>query len=281
MSLSIYFLVILAAFLHATWNGLVKSGLDKTMSMSAVVLGQALFGFGALFFVPAPAFESWPYLLLSGALHVGYNVFLMSAYRIGDLTQVYPIARGLAPVLVTIVSIMVLGIQFQSLQLLAIALIVLGIVSLARVRQVDGGQNHKAAVLAMITGCFIASYSMIDGIGARVAGTGVGFYAYSAIIGCVMYFCTVPFWQPQVLGVLKTGKMVTVLGGGASFTAYAFVVYAFTQAPIALVTALRETSIIFALFIGVFFLKERLDLGKVLSTFLTLTGAALMKLAKV
>ncbi len=128
---------------------------------------------------------------------------------------------------------------------------------------------------------FSAGYSLIDGIGARVGESPVGFYAYSAILSTVLYFCTVPFWQPRVLRVLKTGKRVTFFGGGASFIAYALVVYAFTQAPIALVTALRETSIIFALFIGVFFLKERLDLAKVTSTFLTLLGAAVMKLAKV
>lgn len=280
MSTVVFSVVLLAAALHASWNALVKGGLDKSLSMSAVVLGQGLCGAAALLFVPAPAPESWPFLAVSVLLHIGYQAFLMSSYRIGDLTQVYPIARGSAPLLVALVSVLVLGVSLSATELAAVLVIGVGIISLGLVRQADGLRNRNAAVLALITGLFIASYSLVDGMGARAAGTAVGFFGWVAVLNAPLYLAAVWMWRaPAVTGLPRAWKVV-FLGGGASFAAYALVVWAFMQAPIALVTALRETSIVFALLIGVVFLNERLDLGKLASTMATLTGAALMRLGK-
>nr|WP_309502132.1 EamA family transporter [uncultured Roseovarius sp.] len=280
MSIGVFGIVLLAALLHAGWNALVKSGLDKTRSMAAVVIGQGAFGGLILFFVPAPAAVSWPYLLIGVALHLGYQLFLIAAYKVGDLTQVYPIARGIAPVLVTGISVTVLGISFDMPQLLAVGLIVCGIISLGLVRRTGGSRGGAGTLLALVTGCFIAAYSLNDGLGARLAGSPMGFYGWIALLNAVAFAALVPIWERAALSALPRSGMLIVVGGGASFAAYALVIYAFTEAPIALVTALRETSIIFALMIGVFKLKERLDLAKVLSTFLTLIGVALLRLSK-
>lgn len=281
MSTTVFFTVLAAAVLHALWNAIVKDNADKFVSMTAMTLGQAPLAILALLVVPAPSAESLPYLLIAIVLHVFYQVFLSLAYKIGDLTQVYPIARGVAPLIVAGVSVLFLKVDLTRMEMLGIATIGAGIISLALVRKSDGQRNTQAAVLALITGCFIASYSLIDGIGARVAGSAIGFYGWIAIGTTVGYSTVMTVWKPgTVQEALRTRKLKGLFSGSASFVAFALVVWAFTQAPIALVTALRETSIIIALFIGVFVLKERLDLLKVFSTLVTIGGAALLKIAR-
>ncbi|MBB5515730.1 drug/metabolite transporter (DMT)-like permease [Rubricella aquisinus] len=282
MTLTVFLAVLLAAALHASWNALVKGGQDMWVNMAGVVLGHTPMALIVLFFVPMPAPESYPYILAGIALHFGYQLFLLQSYRIGDLTQVYPIARGIAPLIVAGVSTMALGVVLERMELLAIGLIAAGIMSLSLVRKSDGTRNHVAALLAAITGCFIASYSLNDGMGARVAGTALGFYGWVALGNAIVFALYLSVTRRQVFAQLGRGQglRVMVIGGTASYLAYAIVTWSFTQAPIALVTALRETSIIFALLIGVGFLKERLDLFKVASTFLTICGAALLRLAR-
>ena len=205
---------------------------------------------------------------------------MLASYRIGDLTQVYPIARGTAPLLVAGVSIIFLGVELAPLEIVAVLTIAAGILSLSLVRQNDGLRNGKASLLAFTTGCFIAAYSLVDGSGARLSGSAFGFYAWVAIGNSVLFAAYIAIVKPGLLSSLHKAKQTFIIGGSTSFVAYGLVIWSFTQAPIALVTALRETSIIFALFIGVFFLKERLDLAKVFATFTTLLGAALLRFSK-
>ena len=278
MDSTIFIAVIAAAILHAVWNAVVKGGRDKYLGMSAVVLGHAPRAILILPFVPAPAIESWPYLAGGIALHLGYQFFLLTSYRIGDLTQVYPIARGTAPMLVAGVSVVFLGVELSTGELIAVLMIGAGIMSLSLVRQRDGLRNGRAAAMAFATGCFIAGYSLVDGLGARQAGTAVGFYAWLTIINALIFALVMSVIRPGLLRRLPSeAAPAMIFGGSASFIAYALVIWSFTHAPIALVTALRETSIIFALLIGVFFLKEKLDLAKLFSTALTLSGAILLR----
>lgn len=281
MTTTVFLVVIGAAVLHAVWNALVKGGSDKFVGMTAVVLGQAPLAILALQFVPLPAPESYPFLLAGIALHIGYQIFLPLAYRVGDLSQVYPIARGTAPLLIAAISVLILGVELNTLETLGVLIIGAGIISLAFVRKQDGQRNTKAAGLALVTGCFIAAYSLIDGAGARLAGTAVGFYGCLALGTTLIYIPIMLLWRPAVVRqVISTEKLRGLGGGSASFVAFAMVVWAFTQAPIALVTALRETSIIFALLIGVFLMNEKLDLAKVVSTMMTISGAALLKFSR-
>ena len=281
METSVFLIVLLAALLHATWNAVVKGGADKHLGMTAVVLGHIPISIIAILFVPLPGIASWPYFLAGIVLHIGYQLFLLNSYRFGDLTQVYPIARGTAPILVALISVLLLGVTLTTSQLLPVFMIAIGIMSLTLVRQRDGLRNPRAAILAFITGCFIAGYSLNDGLGARAAGTAVGFYAWLSLVNAILFAGIMRVMKPGLLSRVTTeGRRAFLLGGPASFAAYALVVWAFTQAPIALVTALRETSIIAALLIGVFFLKERLDLAKVASTVITLSGAILLRLAR-
>lgn len=280
MSTTVFIAVIGAAVLHASWNALVKGGADKYASLGAVILGHVPCAVLALIFAPLPAPESYPYLVAGILLHVGYQIFLLQSYRIGDLTQVYPIARGSAPLIVALVSVTILGVSLSAAEIAAIFIIGAGILSLAMTRRSDGLRDGRAAAFALTTGAFIASYSMVDGIGARLAGTSLGFFAWLAIGNGIIVTLFLALKAPvSFANIVRHGKRMFVIGGGASFGAYALVTWAFTQAPIALVTALRETSIIFALLIGVFFLKERLSLAKLVSTFVTLVGAVLLRFA--
>lgn len=280
MSGAVFAMVIGAAVLHAVWNALVKGGSDKVLGIAAVVLGQGVAALLVLPFVPALDWACWPWMVAGVGLHIGYQVFLGSAYRIGDLTQVYPIARGVAPLLVAAVSVALLGVALSQAELLAIGVIAAGIMSLSLVRRGDGMRNGKAALLALVTGCFIAGYSLVDGLGARIAGTGLGFYAWSSLANTALYMAGAAVVRPGLVRALGGMGRIVAIGGGASFVAYALVVNAFMQAPIALVTALRETSIVFALLIGVGFLGERLDLRKVVSTMMTVCGVALLRLSR-
>jgi len=131
MSMSVFIAVIFAAVLHASWNALVKTGTDKRVGMAAVVFGHLPFALLVLLFVPAPAVESWSYILAGAGLHFGYQIFLLNSYRVGGLTQVYPIARGLAPLLVAVISVIFLGLKLQRIEIIAILIIALGIISLS------------------------------------------------------------------------------------------------------------------------------------------------------
>lgn len=283
MSTTVFLAVLLAAVLHAVWNALLKHGADKYVGMAGVVVGHTPFALAVLPFVPFPEPAAYPYMTGSVLLHFGYQMFLLWSYRVGDLTQVYPIARGTAPLIVAGFSIAVLGVTLLPNEIIGIIVIAVGLISLSLVRQHSGARNGQAAILAIITGCFIAAYSLNDGLGARAAMTSLGFYSWTTLISALVMAATMMVWKPGVMRRLvqtPSGKRAFWIGGGASFIAYSIVTWAFTQAPIALVTALRETSIVIALLLGVVFLGERLDIGKVVSTFLTIMGAVIIRLSR-
>ncbi|WP_254054499.1 DMT family transporter [Roseovarius sp. EL26] len=283
LSTTVFLAVLLAACLHAIWNSLVKGSDDKHATMLAVVLGHVPVAMLALPLAPSVSMAALPWIMGGVALHLGYQLFLIAGYRAGDLTLVYPIARGSAPLIVTAVSIGILGVSFTTMELSGVFLIVLGLVSLTLVRRADKTRNFRAVVMALCTGAFIAAYSLVDGIGARVATSALGFWCWAAIGNAMVLTMWMVFMRPCTFNVLKSNRSVALsglLGGTASFAAYGLVIWAFTQAPIALVTALRETSIVFAMLIGVGVLKERLDLVKVISTFVTILGAILLRTSK-
>jgi len=279
MSLKVMLIVLFAAILHASWNFLIKQKEDKHISMTAVVLGHTPFALVALIFSHFPKFESLPYIIIGALLHTGYQLFLLYSYRIGDLSQVYPLARGIAPLIVAGISVTFLGVSLDPIALAAIIIIGTGIMSLTLVRQSDGLRNYRAVLLSTATGGFIAAYSLMDGMGARIATTALGFYGCLSLLNGLFFMIIIKIIHPGTIKdiILKNYKLA-LSGGCASFTAYALVIWAFTIAPIAMVTALRETSIIFALLFGVFALKERLDLIKIFACMVTILGVGLLRI---
>ena len=241
-------------------------------------------GIGALIttpFLPLPASESWPYIALSIFFHDGYLFFLLMAYRYGDLSHVYPLARGSAPLIVAFVSLTFIGEQLTALGLVAIVIMAGGIISLCFTRGAQHLRSPVAVIFALGTGMFLAGYTIIDGLGARLAGNPHSYAAWTLALEVIPFLAFV-IWRrkrnvlPQIIRTWKSA----ILLGLMSLAAYWTVIWAMTVAPIALVAALRETGIIFALVFGVFILKERLSLVRFAAVFSTLVGVVILKISR-
>jgi drug/metabolite transporter (DMT)-like permease len=278
MPLNIFLAIILAAFLHAVWNAMVKNEDNKYLAVTAIVLGHVPVSVLIILLTPIPSVESIPFIILSALLHIGYEWYLLSAYRFGDLTKVYPIARGTAPILITIVSLIFLGVALSNFEILGIFIISLGILSLS-LQGAKGIKNRSAVIYALVTGFFIMGYSITDGYGARVSNSFLSYMGWSFILNATIFPIILKINNKSeiITKTFKEGKKIFFIGGTLSYIVYGIVIWGFTQAPIALITALRETSIIFALLIGTFFLKEKFTLLKVIATFIIFFGVALLK----
>ena len=278
MPINLFLAIILAAFLHAVWNAMVKNEDNKYLAVTAIVLGHVPISVLIILLTPIPSVESIPFIILSALLHIGYEWYLLSAYRFGDLTKVYPIARGTAPILVTIVSLIFLGVALSNFEILGIFIISLGILSLS-LQGAKGIKNRSAVIYALVTGFFIMGYSITDGYGARVSNSFLSYMGWSFILNATIFPIILKINNKSeiITKIFKEGKKIFFIGGTLSYIVYGIVIWGFTQAPIALITALRETSIIFALLIGTFFLKEKFTLLKVIATFIIFFGVALLK----
>lgn len=274
MPFHIVLLVLFAALLHAGWNALLRSGADRLWSMTVMCLAVALAGTAIAVFLPAPAKASWIYAALSAGLHVGYNLFLVRSYQVGDLGQTYPISRGSSPVLVTAAASAFAGESAGPTTLLGIALVSGGIISLAF-------RGRRLAVpslpYALGTGCFIAAYSVADGIGVRLSGAPMAYTAWMcALWGVLMPAVYIGLRGTSSLFAVRPGFWTAFMGGLVSLLAYGIVIYAMSGAPMGAVSALRETSVLFAALIGYFFLGESLTLRKMLACTVIAVGTFLI-----
>ena len=278
MEQNVYLLVIFSAILHAIWNGMVKSYKNKIISVSAIVFGHVPIAAFVMLFLPLPTLESVPYIILSALIHQGYQYNLISAYKIGDLTKVYPIARGTGPIVATIISIIFLGLLITKFQILSIAVICFGIIILGIFSE-RLIKNNKVIFYSLATGLFIGLYSLVDGHGARISQSPLSFLGWSFILNAMIFPFVLKFMGHKKVfsSVLKEAKLIFWVGGTLSYIVYGIVVWAFTKAPIPLVGALRESSIVFSVLIGFFFLKERLTFLKIVSILIIFIGVALLK----
>ena len=278
MELNIFLLVIFAALLHAIWNGMVKNFGDKVISVSAIVFGHVPIAIVIMIFLPLPTLESVPYIILSAIIHQGYQYNLISAYKIGDLTRVYPIARGTGPIVATLISTIFLGLLITKFQTLSIVLICLGIIILGLFSE-SSIKNNKAVIYSLFTGFFIGLYSLADGYGARISQSPLNFLGWSFILNAMIFPFVLKYmgYSNVFKQVMKEAKIIFWIGGTISYVVYGIVVWSFTQAPIPLVGALRESSIVFSILIGFFFLKERITFIKVISILTIFAGVVFLK----
>ncbi len=279
MELNVFILVIFAAILHAVWNGMVKNFEDKVISVSAIVFGHVPIAIIVMLFLPLPTLESVPYIILSAVIHQGYQYYLISAYKIGDLTRVYPIARGTGPIVATLISIIFLSLLITKFQTLSIILICFGIITLGLFSEISI-KNNKAIIYSLATGFFIGMYSLADGYGARISLSPLSFLGWSFILNAMIFPIILKYmgYSNVFSRVIKEAKLIFWAGGTLSYVVYGIVVWSFTKAPIPLVGALRESSIVFSILIGFFFLKERITFVKVLAILLIFAGVVLLKL---
>ncbi len=280
MELKVFLLVIFAAILHAIWNGMVKKHEDKYIALVAIVLGHLPLSIIVLFFTPMISIKSIPYIFFSAIFLAGYEWCLLSAYRLENYTKVYPIARGSAPIFIVIFSLLFFSINISRFELIGIFSISLGIIVLS-FQNFKDIKNYSAMLYALATGFFISCYSITDGFGGRASSSPINYTAWLMIFNATVTFpilLVIMKKTDAIKEVFVKGKKIFIFGGSLSYTAYAIVVWAFTYAPVPHVAALRETSIIFALLIGSFFLKEKLTLLKILSIIIIFAGVVLLKL---
>jgi drug/metabolite transporter (DMT)-like permease len=277
LSLTVFFAVLFAAFMHAAWNALIKFGPSKLTSMLILTVVQGAMGAVVVTTRALPQGEVWLWLLASGVFHSVYKVFLSFAYEHGDLSRVYPIARGAAPLMVLAVGFVALSDSIKASEYIGILVLGAGILLMAR-GVFANGESRRLVPLALGSAMSTAGYSLVDGLGARVSGDAATYVAWLFIFDAL--FFTPVCLALRGVGVMRASRMDWLfgsIGGALSYGAYSIAVWAMTITPIALVAALRETSILFAVIIGVVVFRERIDLAKVAAAGLIVFGVILTR----
>jgi drug/metabolite transporter (DMT)-like permease len=278
LSAAVFFVVLLSALLHAGWNALIKERSDRFFSISLLGVAQGLVALATLPFVETPTSATWIWIIASAALHTGYKLFLIRAYTAGDLGEVYPLARGAAPLLSTTVALVILGETMGAFLWAGVVTLSFGI----GLMSVKGGGDHgrlnrKAVLWALATSVFIAGYTIVDAVGARGAVSPSSYIAWMFVFdGLTIALVYAGFRRGNARAVVRElpfGLMAAMMSLGA----YWLVIWAMTKAPIGAVAALREASILFALGLSVVFLKERPSRWRLLSAAIILLGVALMR----
>jgi drug/metabolite transporter (DMT)-like permease len=290
MSVQVMLIVLLAAFLHASWNAVVKSSRDKFLDIVLVTAGSALLSAVALPFLPLPASASWAYVAASVVIHIGYFGLVAAAYRAGDMSFAYPLMRGTAPLLVTIASGPLIGEYLSPGAWSGVLMICAGVLGMTLVHGKPGGgisgggkpggAGMRAALPAMANAVVIAVYTVVDGAGVRLSGHAAAYTMWVFLLTAL----PLVVWA----GVRRRAGLTAhfrsrwhfgLLGGACTLAAYVLSLWAMTQAPVALVAALRETSILFGSALSALVLKERFGWTRHAAAAVVVSGAIILKLA--
>jgi len=275
-------LVLLAAFLHAAWNALVKAGHDRLVVLTLANGTGVLIAFAMTPFVPPPLPASWPFLAVSIALHTGYYFFLIRAYRVGDLSHVYPMARGLSPILVAILAAIFANEIPPPWGMVGVVLACAGIMSLACDDGIPWRGDRRPLAYAAGTAVFIAAYTLADGMAVRRAGEAISYIVWLMFLDGIPILCFTAFMRRHELrSALSANWRAGCVTGTLQFGAYALVIWAMSVGSMASVSALRETSVIFAAFIGAVMLKERVGALRIVAAILVALGIVLMRVADI
>ncbi|MGH0035780.1 MAG: EamA family transporter [Myxococcota bacterium] len=283
---SVALLVLLAAFLHASWNAITKAGRDPLLTLWVVTGTGGVLASVAIFFVDFPARAAWPYLAGSIVLHLVYQLFLVTAYRLGDLSQVYPIARGLSPCVVAALAAIFIGELPVGLQLVGLLMVSLGIASLAGGARGRGaaasgsgaGRARWALAASVVTGLLIGAYTFVDGQGVRLSEQPFDFIAWGFFLDALPITLVAVCLRRRDLGRFFREEGARAAGGGVMATlAYAIVLWALSQGGMAQISALRETSVIVAAVIGTRVLREPFGARRVLAAAVVAIGVVLLQ----
>jgi drug/metabolite transporter (DMT)-like permease len=273
--------VLFAAACHAGWNATIKGGLDPLATTVLISIGAAIV---SLVFLPVtglPAAAAWPWCAASVLIHLVYFAALIESYRAGDMGQVYPIARGSAPLMTAVATTAFIGERLGLLGWCGILLLAAGVLLLSLRGGRDLARIDRTAVgFALFTAVTICAYSVVDGVGARLSGSA---NAYSVMlfvsIGPVMLIYALARRGHEVIAAMGQSWGIGLAGGGLQLGSYGIAIWAMTVAPIAIVAALRESSVLFGAVIAVVFLKEPLRAGRVAAALMIVAGLALIRLS--
>lgn len=279
MSSAVFMTVLAAAAMHAGWNAFLKARLEPFLAMTLITASAGVVGMPLVLAFGWPRAAAWPWVVASVALHFCYYLALTAAYRRGEMGQIYPIVRGGAPLCTALVSIAVLRDPLRAQALVGIVILGAGVVMMSAHRRRGGARlEWKAIAFAVLTACIISGYTVVDGTGARRAGDPS---AYIAAL-CVLDGLPLPLFALARRGSAIFAPMRRFIGqglaGGAmSVGAYWIAVWAMTLAPIAIVAALRETSVLFSAAIATFFLKEPFVPARGMAALIILAGILLIR----
>ncbi len=274
MSPLLFCLVLFAGFLHASWNAVVKRGSDTLLTTILVTGTAALIAAICLPFARPPDPRSWPWLAASTVLQAGYYVLVARTYQRTDMSAAYPVMRGCAPIVVAVLAALLWGESLPVAAWLAIALICAGILSMAH------GLVRRQLGLPLTNAGVIATYTLVDAWGARQSGSPVAYTLWLFLLSGL----PLPLWalwrrRPQLLAYARSNWQYGLVGGVGTLSAYGLALWAMTQAPVAMVSALRETSIVFAMMISAWVLRERVPRRRWMAAGLIVSGVAILRFA--
>lgn len=279
MSIGILLAILGAAFLHAAWNAAIKVGTSRLGAMVLLSFGEVGLGLAIAAFLPLPAAHVWPWIAASSCAHFFYKFFLAYAYERGDLSRVYPIARGAAPMIVALAGgVFLLSDNISTQEYLGIFILGLGILAMAQ-GVFAAGENRKLIPFALGAAVATATYTMIDGTGARLSGHAAAYIAWVFVVeGALFIVGMLALRGPAIIPRGRRDWAAGMFAAAASYGAYATSVWAMTRAPIAVVAALRETSILFAVLIGWAVFGERISRGKLIAAVMIVGGVITTRL---
>jgi drug/metabolite transporter (DMT)-like permease len=277
LDLAVAGVVLLSALLHASWNAVVKSDSDRLVSMGLVMVSGSLMGLIAIPFLPLPDPAAWKWLILSIVIHNFYYFFLLNAYAHGDLSHVYPIARGSGPLLVAIFSGVLVGEHLTGGESVGVLLVSFGIASLALAKGLPRGEEWRPTLYALATGITIAAYTIADGLGVRASGNALSYIAWLNVLeGPWVMALAIYLRGPAIIDHLRKFWWRGVSGGVVATVGYGLAIWALSVGGMAHVAALRETSVLWGALIGTIVLGESFGYRRVLAAVTVVAGLLLM-----
>lgn len=271
---TLYAIVLVSAIAHASWNAMVKRSGDRLLMLASIRVVGLIGGIVVASIVPLPSVESLPFLVAAAAIHYAYYALMINSYRVGDMSQVYPIARGIAPLLVVVLGALVAGEVLNGLSTVGVCILSAGIFVLAMTGQAI---NRPAIIFAIGTGVAIAGYSFLSGLGVRKSGSLLGYIAWLEIAtGVGMTFVAYFRRKNIVVEFARTYWRSGLIAGLLSVTGYAIALWAMSITAMAPVVAIRETSVVFAAIIGSVFLGEGFAAKRVTAAVAVAIGVVLL-----
>jgi drug/metabolite transporter (DMT)-like permease len=277
MPINVFGIVLFAAAQHASWNAIVKGSADKMLTTVLVTASASIIALVTLPWLHPPAPQSWPFILASSLFQLIYFVLVARTYHIADMSQTYPLMRGTAPLLVAVVSVLGFDAKLSTGTCIGVAIISLGILSMGfGVRRGD----RRGIVLALLNAVVIAGYTLIDGIGVRLSGAPAAYTLWIFLVtGVPLAMWAIRARKAAIASYIRNNWHFGLIGGIGTVASYGLALWAMTLAPIAVVAALRETSILFGTVISGLLLKERIGLGRIVAACTIALGAAVLRLA--
>jgi drug/metabolite transporter (DMT)-like permease len=278
LTTAILLAVLFGALLHASWNALIKWEPDKLAASAAIAVGAGFAAIPIAIFTPLPLTPSWPLIAFSSVIHVLYFVLVGYALRHADLGVAYPLTRGSAPAFTAILAAVWLGEYLALSGWLAVGAIAAGIITLSADALLRGGLTPRAAVLAFTNAAVVVAYTLVDGVGARLAGSALSYVSWMMIgTAALIIPIALLFYRRQIAEKARSFWVRTFVGGTLSIASYGIALWAMTKAPIGLVAALRETSVLFAAILGALLFDERFGAKRWAALVLIVLGIGLLR----